>query len=392
MKIDAIDAFYLSMPKVTAEADGSQDALVMRVRCGRHTGWGECEASPLPSIAALVAPMSHGACRSVGQVVLGERLEDPADIARIAGRVRYECMDLLQAPHAFSGIEAALWDVLGKTRSEPVWRLLGFQQSFGKSPYASQLFGDTPQETLERGRTAAAAGYRAMKFGWGPFGMGELEADVDQLMAAREGIGPDATLLVDAGQIFGEDVVAAARRLPALEEAGALWLEEPFAGHALAAHASLAAISPKVGLAGGEAAHNELMARNLIDFGQVRFVQIDCGRIGGIGPAHAVASHAVKKGISYVNHTYTSHLALSQSLQPYAGLASHRLAEYPVTLKPLAHELTVQHLDRDSHGEIWAPDAVGLGIDVDMKAVARYLVETEIAVKGRVVYRTPALD
>jgi L-alanine-DL-glutamate epimerase-like enolase superfamily enzyme len=392
MKIDAIDAFYLSMPKVTEEADGSQDALVMRVRAGRHTGWGECEASPLASIAALVAPMSHGACRSVAQVVLGERLEDPADIARIGGRVRYECMDLLQAPHTFSGVEAALWDVLGKARSEPAWRLLGYRQSFGKSPYASQLFGDEPQETLERGRTAAAAGYRAMKFGWGPFGRGELADDVDQLTAAREGIGPDATLLVDAGQIFGEDVAAAARRLPALEEARALWLEEPFAGHALAAHASLAAASPKVGLAGGEAAHNELMARNLIDFGHVRFIQIDCGRIGGIGPAHAVAAHAVKKGLTYVNHTYTSHLALSQSLQPYAGLADHRLAEYPVTLKPLAHELTVQHLDRDGHGEIRAPDAVGLGIDVDAAALARYLVETEIRVGGRVIYRTPALD
>jgi L-alanine-DL-glutamate epimerase-like enolase superfamily enzyme len=392
MKIDAIDAFYLAMPKVTEEADGSQDALVMRVRAGGHTGWGECEASPLPSIAALVTPMSHGACRSVAQVVLGERLEEPADIARIAGRIHYECMDLLQAPHTFSGIEAALWDLLGKARSEPVWRLLGYRQSYGKSPYASQLFGDEPQETLARGRAAAAAGYRAMKFGWGPFGRGELAADVDQLMAAREGIGPDATLLVDAGQIFGEDVAAAARRLPALEEAGALWLEEPFAGHALAAHASLAAASPKVGLAGGEAAHNELMARNLIDFGHVRFVQIDCGRIGGIAPAHAVAAHAVRKGVTYVNHTFTSHLALSQSLQPYAGLGSHRLAEYPVSLKPLAHELTLQHLERDGDGEIRAPDGVGLGIDIDLKALARYLVDTEIRVAGGRIYRTPALD
>jgi L-alanine-DL-glutamate epimerase-like enolase superfamily enzyme len=392
MKIDAIDAFYLAMPQVTEEADGSQDALVMRVRAGRHIGWGECEASPLASIAALVTPMSHGACRSVAQVVLGERLEDPADIARIAGRVHYECMDLLQAPHTFSGIEAALWDLLGKARSEPVWRLLGYRQSHGKLPYASQLFGDDPQETLARGRTAAAAGYRAMKFGWGPFGRGQLAADVDQLMAAREGIGPDATLLVDAGQIFGEDVAAAARRLPALEEAGALWLEEPFAGHALAAHAALAAASAKVGLAGGEAAHNELMARNLIDFGHVRFVQIDCGRIGGIAPAQAVAAHAVRKGVTYVNHTFTSHLALSQSLQPYAGLDSHRLAEYPVTLKPLAQELTLQHIDRDGQGEIRAPDGVGLGIDIDAKALARYLVDTEIRVAGATIYRTPALD
>ena len=185
----------------------------------------------------------------------------------------------------FSGIEAALWDLLGKARSEPVWRLLGYRQSYGKSPYASQLFGDEPQETLARG---ARGGGRLPRheIRLGAVRQRELAADVDQLMAAREGIGPDATLLVDAGQIFGEDVAAAARRLPALEEAGAIWARGALRRPCVAAHASLAAASPKVGLAGGEAAHNELMARNLIDFGHVRFVQIDCGRIGGIAPAH----------------------------------------------------------------------------------------------------------
>ncbi len=63
MRIDAVDFFYLSMPEVTIAADGSQDALVIRVSAGGHVGWGECEAAPLPSIAAWIAPMSHGACR-----------------------------------------------------------------------------------------------------------------------------------------------------------------------------------------------------------------------------------------------------------------------------------------------------------------------------------------
>ena len=135
-----------------------------------------------------------------------------------------------------------------------------------------------------------------------------------------------------------------------------------------------------------------MMARKLIDFGHVRFIQIDCGRIGGIGPAFAVASHAAREGVTYVNHTYTSHLALSASLQPYAGLGDHRLAEYPVTPKALAQELTVQHIDRDANGEIWAPAGVGLGIEVNRQSLASYLVETEIRVAGKTVYRTPALD
>ena len=78
------------------------------------------------------------------------------------------------------------------------------------------------------------------------------------------------------------------------------------------------------------------MARHLIDYGGVGFVQIDCGRIGGIGPAKRVADYAVAKGVTYVNHTFTSHLALSASLQPYAGLADHRICEFPAAPKPLA--------------------------------------------------------
>ena len=87
MQIDAVDFFYLSMPVVTTEADGSQDALLVRVRAGGHEGFGECEAAPLPSIAAFVCPMSHGACQPVAASVLGRRLDSPADIAAIAADI-----------------------------------------------------------------------------------------------------------------------------------------------------------------------------------------------------------------------------------------------------------------------------------------------------------------
>lgn len=388
MKIETVDFFYLAMPEITTAADGSQDALVVRVSAGGLTGWGECEAAPLPSIAAFVCPMSHGACQPVGAAVLGQRLEGPADIARIAAQVEYDSMDLLQAAHTWSGIEMALWDLLGKARGEPVWKLLGYAQSCRKTPYASQLFGDTPQETLERGRQARANGFRAVKFGWGPFGRDGLAADSDHLVAAREGLGPDGILLVDAGQIFGEDVERAALRLPALEAARTTWLEEPFAASAYAEYAALAVRTP-VRLAGGEGAHNFHMARNLIDYGNIGFVQIDCGRIGGIGPAKRVADHAAAKGVTYVNHTFTSNLALSASLQPFAGVAEATICEYPVALQPLAAALTVNHITRAEDGTIAAPEAPGLGIEVSVEALQTYRVDVEIAVGGRTVFRSP---
>ena len=166
--IDSVDLFYVAMPVVTDEGDGSQDALLVRVEAGGHVGWGECEASPLVSIAAFVAPMSHGACRPVRDAVLGKWIDGPDDIARIAAEVAWNSMDLLQAPHTLSGVEVALWDLLGKARGEPVWRLLGYDRSHPKLPYASVLFRETPQETLERGRAIRERGFAAAKFGWGP--------------------------------------------------------------------------------------------------------------------------------------------------------------------------------------------------------------------------------
>src|SRR6187455_2168558 len=95
MKIDSVDFFYLAMPQVTTDADGSQDALLVRVAAGPHIGWGECEASPLTCIASYVCPMSHGACRPVSESVLGQQLADPRDIARIRAAVQFNSMDLL---------------------------------------------------------------------------------------------------------------------------------------------------------------------------------------------------------------------------------------------------------------------------------------------------------
>ncbi len=386
MKIEAVDFFYLSMPEVTTEGDGSQDALLVRVAAGSFVGWGECEASPLVSIAAFVCPMSHGACRPVRDSVLGESLQGPADIARIAAKIDYDSMDLLQAPHTWSGIEIALWDLLGKARGEPVWKLLGFTRAYPKLPYASQLFGDTPAETLQRARSARAERFRAVKFGWGPIGRAGADVDADHFAAAREGLGEDGVLLIDVGQVFAEDVAAAALRIPALERVRAHWLEEPFNTAALDAYAALAARCPTVKLAGGEGAHNFHMARHLIDYGKVGYIQVDCGRIGGIGIAHRVADYAAVRGVSFVNHTFTSHLALSASLQPYAGMRDDEICEYPFAPKALAREFTTNTLTRDTEGWVTLPDSPGLGVGIDAARARNYLVDVQIKAKGRTLF------
>jgi len=391
MKIDAVDFFYLSMPEVTTDADGSQDALLVRVQAGPHVGWGECEASPLTCIASYVCPMSHGACRPVGESVLGQPLNDPKDITRIYAAVQFNSMDLLQAAHTFSGIEIALWDALGKMLGEPVYRLLGYRSAAPKLAYASQLFGTTPQESEARARSAREAGFRAVKFGWVNYGHGTAAEDEAHVEAARAGMGQDAYVLIDAGQVFAQDVAAAAERIAALERCNVLWLEEPFLADALAAYAALAGRSAQVKIAGGEGCHSAPMALNLVDFGRVGFVQIDTGRIGGIGPAKEVADHAAAKGVTFVNHTFTSHLALSASLQPYAGLADHRIAEFPFAPRQLALDLTSNHIMPDEDGLIRLPEAAGLGMSVNAAALGPYLQNVDITVAGRQLFRSSPL-
>ena len=391
MRIDAVDFYYLSMPEVLDIGDGSQDLLLVRLQAGPHVGWGECEAAPLVSIASLICPMSHSACKPVIASVLGQNLDSAADIDRIGDLVRAESQDVLQANHTLSGIDIAMWDLLGRRYEEPIYKLLGYERAEPRQPYASVLFGDTARDTLTKARGIRDSGYLAAKFGWGPYGKGSVAEDREQVEAAREGIGPDGILLVDAGTIWGYDLEAAEARLPALQAVNATWLEEPFVSGALDAYHALAQQSGSVRIAGGEGSHNEDMARHMIDHGGLGFVQIDAGRIGGISPSRRVADYALERGVTYVNHTFTSHLALSASLQPFAGHPAGAICEYPVELKSLAWDMTQDHILPDANGQVNVPDAPGLGLTPDLEAAKPYLLDVEIAVGGKVLYRTPEL-
>jgi len=391
MRIESVDLFYLSMPEVLDIADGSQDAVLVRVVAGGYEGWGESESSPLPSLAGWIAPMSHSICKPVQASVIGQRLDDVADIYRIGDLVRNQSMDLLQADHILSGIDMALWDLLGHRLSEPAWKLLNYERAYAKLPYASMLFGDTPQETLDKGRQARAQGFRAAKFGWGPIGLGSAQDDADHFVAAREGLGDDGALLIDVGTVWRDDVDAAAQRLPALEACRATWLEEPFVSGALSAYHALAQRCEGVKLAGGEGSHNFYMAQHMIDYAGIGFIQIDAGRIGGLSVAKQVADYAHQRGVTYVNHTFTSHLALSASLQPFAGLKDDAICEYPVELKSLAVDMTENHLTRDQDGYVHVPEAPGLGVTVNRAGLRDYLIDVEIRVGDKVLYRTPEL-
>jgi L-alanine-DL-glutamate epimerase-like enolase superfamily enzyme len=129
----------------------------------------------------------------------------------------------------------------------------------------------------------------------------------------------------------------------------------------------------------------------MIDYSGLKFIQIDAGRIGGITVAKRVADLAVDRNITYVNHTFTSHLALSASLQSYAGIEKYFISEYPVELKSLAQEIAKEKILPDDKGYIHVPDKPGLGVTVNTNDLKKHLVDVEIKVNGKTLYYTPEL-
>ena len=92
MKIENIELFYLSMPKILDEADGSQDALVVKVEAGGLTGWGECEASPLTSIANFICPKSHSAAKPIKSSVINKNIDNLNDVMKIIDEVKHNSL------------------------------------------------------------------------------------------------------------------------------------------------------------------------------------------------------------------------------------------------------------------------------------------------------------
>jgi L-alanine-DL-glutamate epimerase-like enolase superfamily enzyme len=200
-------------------------------------------------------------------------------------------------------------------------------------------------------------------------------------------LGNERILLIDAGTVWADDVQEAEKRLPALKSCGVQWLEEPFVCGALGAYNELATRSQALSLAGGEGCHDFYQAKNMIDFAGLGYIQIDAGRVGGISTAKAVADYAAAKSVKFVNHTFTTSLALSASIQPYAGLEDHPLCEYPAEPSALARELSTARLMPNAQGLIQVPESPGLGIEPNREAVRKYYVPVEIKVGDQIIFQ-----
>ena len=396
MKITAVDPFYLRMPNITTAADGTQDTLLVRIRTDTGIeGWGECDASPLVSLAVYCCPMSHGNIINIRTSLIGETFDGPDDVVRLSEKVLRNGLDIQQIQHAYSGAEIALWDVIGQQLDKPVYRLLAEMSGTSdiahpKLPYASVLFGDTPEATYRIAVSLRERGYRAAKFGWGPMGKFDEANDIALVRAAREGMGTEAQIMIDAGVVWGTDHETVYRRAEAFAQFSPTWLEEPLAPDAIDAYGALIQKHPSVRIAAGEGSNTYRMAEDLIVHGGVDFVQIDAGRIGGIMPSFQVCQLAEQHGIQYVNHTFKSHLSLAASLHVFVTNPDFDLLEYPAAGSELSQRLVTEPFEIDPDGMVRVKELPGLGVRVDTEAIRPYLAAVQIDVGMDTVFeQTP---
>jgi len=208
---------------------------------------------------------------------------------------------------AISALDIALWDVLGKSAKQPVFRLLGGRTKTRIPVYASRLYA------TELGKLAAEAkrykdqGYRAMKlrFGWGPAdGAHGMQRNVELVRTVRESIGDDIDLMADA--YMGWNLDYAKRMLPLLEPFRLRWLEEPVIPDDVQGYTQLKSYS-RIPIAGGEHEFTLYGFRDLLEARAVDYIQFDTNRVGGITQARKIAALAEAYSVPVIPHAGQMH-------------------------------------------------------------------------------------
>jgi D-galactarolactone cycloisomerase len=274
--------------------------------------------------------------------------------------------------HAISGIDIALWDILGQATGQPVGRLLGGRYRERVQPYASLLM-EQPEPLADHLRQIATHGFRAFKIGWGPFGHESHALDERIVRAAREAVGPDARLMVDAGgsdAFWPNGLKWALRTAEMLAAYDVAWFEEPLKPDALDDFVILRRQSP-IPLAGGEVLTRRQTFAPWLQAGAFDVVQPDVTKVGGISEERRIGWMAQEHGARFIPHGWNTAIGLAADLHLASAFPDTDLVEY-IDGSPYVDEIVIDPWRLDADGMLPIPDAPGLGIRLDMDAVARF--------------------
>ena len=274
--------------------------------------------------------------------------------------------------HAISGIDIALWDILGKVAGQPISRLLGGRYREKVKPYGSLLM-DEPEILRASLEDGLSRGFRAFKIGWGPFGRRDRQTDEAIVKAARETVGPGIELMVDAG---GSDAfwphgykwgLQTARMLADHEIA---WFEEPLRPDDLEGYVKLTENAP-LPISGCEVFTRRQSFIEWIERRAVDYIQPDVTKVGGISEEFRIAQYADDHSIRFVPHGWNTAIGLAADLQLVAAVPCARWVEY-ITPAPYIEELLAVPIHPDENGMISIPDGPGLGLEWNPDGIARF--------------------
>ena len=274
--------------------------------------------------------------------------------------------------HAISGIDIALWDILGKATGQPVGRLLGGRYRDRVRPYASLLMQE-PGQMKDKLLPVRAQGFRAFKIGWGPFGRRDPATDEQIVREAREAVGPESLLMVDAGgsdAFWPQGYKWALRTAEMLADYSVHWFEEALPPDNLRDFVLLRQNSP-VRIAGGEVLTRRQSFEPWIQAGAFDIVQPDVTKVGGISDERRIAWMAEDNGIQFIPHGWNTALGLAADLHLSSACRNTDLVEY-LTGSPFIDEIVEKPWKLDAEGMLPIPEEPGLGAALNLEVVKKY--------------------
>ena len=352
-------------------------------------GW-STEIRPDDSVHALIAVHTDEGISGFGSVftngglvaaalkvleplLLGENALEPARLSEKLHQNSFWMGRGGTLTHAISGIDIALWDILGKALNQPVGRLLGGTYRSRIRPYCSLLMeepammGDVLAPFVEQG-------FSAFKIGWGPFGRrGDARMDAAIVAAARKAVGPDAALMVDAGAsdaYWPNGLKWALSTARMLADYNVTWFEEALLPDALDDFCELRRQSP-VPIAGGEVLTRRQAFTPFLTRGAFDIVQPDATKVGGITEQKRIAEMAEAFGVAYVGHGWNTALGVAADLQLAAALPQVAYVEF-IGGSPYVDGMLTEPFRLDAEGYLQIPTGAGLGVTLDPERVARY--------------------
>ena len=273
---------------------------------------------------------------------------------------------------AIAGVDIALWDIMARSLGVPIHRLLGGVGRARLPAYASSIMVEDTDATRLAAEQLAGSRFQAVKLKV----VGDLRADVARVALVRSIIGPDKALYVDANWAYSlAEAIEFGRRLTEFDVG---WLEEPLQPNDREGYVALARASPTP-IAAGESEYTSIGFRDLIASRSLAVVQPDVARAGGITETRKIGLLSQTFEARFAPHVgFSGVVCLAATMQLAAASANFHSLEAMIIPNPLREELAQAPIGTeallDADGMLPVPDGPGLGIELDMAAVARFRI------------------